>query len=62
MAPKKKVSKKSPAKPKMCPRYVDANTVIMSDNPKLREATDSETSEKLPKGMMRVDAHNVVKV
>ena len=62
MPAKKKATAKKPAKPKLCLRKIDRNTVMMSDDPKFPEASDTEKSEKLPKGMHRVDPHTVVKV
>ena len=59
MATKKKVSKKS-EKPQLCLRKIDANTHMVSDDPKFQPVTASEM-EKLPKGMVRVDPNTVVK-
>ena len=63
MPAKKKVTKKSEALkevPKKVLRRIDANTVILSDNPSFPEAKTEE--EILPKGMKRIDAHTVIKV
>lgn len=60
MPEKKTKTKKSKAsKPKMCLRQIDTNTIRMSDNENFPEARKDKV-EKLPKGMVRVDAHTVV--
>jgi hypothetical protein len=65
MATKKKASKKKAVKkveaPKLCLRQIDSNTVQMSDDPKFPEATDATKSQEVPKGMVRIDAYNVIK-
>lgn len=61
MATKKKSSEKkeTPAKPKMCMRWIDRNTKMLSDDPRFKEVSEGQQTQ-LPKGTVRVDAHTVV--
>ena len=58
--PKKQEVEKS-TKAKLCLRMIDANNIIMSSDPQFKEAPELKKSQKLPKGMIRIDAHNVIK-
>jgi len=60
--PKKKATKKSakkPEAPQKVLRRIDANTVIMSDDPSFPPV--EEETYTLPKGMVQVDAHTIIK-
>ena len=59
--PKKKVSKKSSAKPKLCLRQIDKTTQLICADPQF-PIVPSSKKVTLPKGYKRVDASTVVKV
>lgn len=64
MPRKKKATEKSESKPEAPQkvlRQIDSNTQLVSDNPKFPEVKET-LEEKLEKGMVRVDAHNVITV
>jgi len=57
----KKAETKSSPKPAMCMRYVDSNTLIMSDDENLKPAEEAKQSQELPKGMRQLDANTIIK-
>ena len=56
----KKTQSKKPSKPVACLRQIDANTVQMSDDESFPKATKIAAKAEVPKGMVRVDDHNVI--
>mgnify|MGYP001119872764 CR=1 FL=1 len=62
--PKKKASKKSAKKseaPKRVLRQIDSKTQMLSSDERFPEVKET-MEEKLEKGMVRIDAHNIISV
>lgn len=56
---KKKVTTKKSEAPKMCMRWIDRNTKMLSDDPAFKEVSEGNMTQ-LPKGTVRVDKNTVV--